>query len=115
MYTCPVVRSNSKIDVLKYSLSGGKLNNILPLVVSIGILSLIESPTRVLLKFGTYQSKPIALCLLMNSSMISSSLLCGFIVGFMAGLGTSWFGVPCPAVVAGFLSFTHSGLLSKCL
>ena len=69
VYTHPVVRSNSKVDVLKNSLSGGQLNNILPLVVSIGSLFLIKTPTRVLQKFGTYQSKPIVPCLLMNSSM----------------------------------------------
>ena len=45
MYTRLVARSNSKVDVLKYSLSGKLLNNILPLVVSIGSLSLIKSPT----------------------------------------------------------------------
>ena len=45
VYTHLVARSNSKVDVLKYSLSGKLLNNILPLVVSIGSLSLIKSPT----------------------------------------------------------------------
>ena len=46
--TCPVLRSNSKVDVWKYSLSGGHLNSILPCVVSTGILSLINSPAQVL-------------------------------------------------------------------
>ena len=47
-YTHPVVRSNLKMDVWKYSLSGGQLNSILPCVVSIGSLFVIRSPTRVL-------------------------------------------------------------------
>ena len=48
VYTHPVLRSNSKFDVLKNSLSGGQLNNILPSVVSSRSLSFIRSPTPVL-------------------------------------------------------------------
>ena len=84
MYTHPVVRSNLKVDVRKYSLSGGQLNSILPLVVSIGSLSVIKSPTRVLQKFGTYQSRAIVPCFLMNSLMASSlDLLWDSWLGFM--------------------------------
>ena len=90
MYTFPVVRSNSKVDVWKYSLRGGQLNSILPPVVSIGSLSVIKSSTRVLLKFGTYQSRAIVPCHLMNSLMASSLALCRSMVGFMAE-----FGAPC--------------------
>ena len=96
------MRSNSKVVLQKYSLSGGQLNSISPLVVSIGSLFLIRSPTRVLLRFGTYQSKPIVPCLLMNSSMTSSSVLCRFTVGFMAGSGVSGFAVLCPVAATGF-------------
>ena len=90
MYTRPVVRSNSNVNVWKNSLSRGQLNSILPLVVSIGSLSVIKSPTRVLQKFGTYQSRAIVPFLLTNSLMASSLALCRSTVGFMAG-----FGVPC--------------------
>ena len=96
VYTSPVVRSNSKVVVWKYSLSGGQLNSILPLVVSIGSLSLIRSPTQVSLMFGTYQSRPIVPCLLTNSLMTSSSVLCRFTVEFMAGSGVSEFCYPLP-------------------
>ena len=113
--THPVVRSNSKVDVLKYSLSGGQLNSILPFVVSIWSLSLIKSPTRVLLKFGTYQSRPIVPFILMNSLMISSSVLCRSTVGFMAGFCACGFDVPCPAAATGFAPCTCSGLLTNCL
>ena len=72
VYTHPVVRSNSKFDVEKNSLSGGQLNSILPRVALMGSLFLIRIPTQVLHKSGTYQSKLIVLCLLMNSSMTMS-------------------------------------------
>ena len=103
VYTRPVVRSNSNVDVLKYSLSGGQLNSILSLVVSIRSLSLIQSPTQVLLKFGTYQSRPIVLFLLMNSLITLPSVMCISTVGFMAEFCASGFGIPCPAA-AGFVS-----------
>ena len=82
MYTCPVVRSNSKVDVWKYSLSGGQLNSILPPVVSIGSLSVIKSPTRVLTKFGTYQSRAIVPCFLDE-----------FLNGFLFGLVQIYCGI----------------------
>ena len=87
MYTHPVVRSNSNVNVWKNSLSGGQLNSILPLVVSIGSLSVIRSPTQVLQKFGTYQSRAIVPYLLTNFLMVSSLALCRSTVGFMGGLG----------------------------
>ena len=62
VYTLPVLRSNSKFDVLKNSLNGGQLNSILPFVVSIGSLSLIRLPTLVLRKSGTYQSRVMVPC-----------------------------------------------------
>ena len=92
---------------------GGQLNSILPLAVSIGSLYLINSPTRVLLKFGTYQSRPIAPCLLMNSLMSSSSVLST--VEFMTGFCVSGSVVPCPVAATGFVPCTHSGLIPNCL
>ena len=62
VYTHPVLRSNLKFDVLKNSLSGGQLNNILPSVVSSRSLSFIRSPTLVLQKSGTYQSRAMVPC-----------------------------------------------------
>ena len=90
VYTRPVLRSNSKFDVLKNSLSGGQLNNILPSVVSSGSLSFIRLPTLVLQKSGTYQSRAIVPCCHTNPLMASSLVLCSSTVGFMAG-----FGAPC--------------------
>ena len=82
VYTHPVVRSISKIDVVKNSLSWGQLNSILPLPVLTGILSLIRSLTQVLTKFGTYQSRSISLFLLTYCSMLSASVLVNLTVGF---------------------------------
>ena len=108
VYTHPIARSNLKVDVGKNAFSGGQLNSILPFVVFIGSLFLIRTPTRVLQKSGTYQSKPIALCLLTNSSITMLSVLCRSTVGFMAGSN-----VTCPVV--GFELWTLSWLLPKSL
>ena len=89
VYTFPFLRSNSKFDVLKNSLNGGQLNSIPPSVVSIWSLSLIRSPTLVLQKSGTYQSKEIMPRCQTNSLMASSLVLCRSTVGFMAGFGAS--------------------------
>ena len=97
--TRPVLRSNSKFDVLKNSLSGGQLNSILPSVVSSGSLSFIRSPTLVLHKSGTYHSRAMVPCCHTNSSMVSSLVLCNSTVGFMAG-----FAVPCS--FSGLASFS---------
>ena len=90
-YVCTfsVLRSNSKFDVLKNSLSGGQLNSILPCGVSSGSLSFIRSPTLVLHKSGTYQSRAMVPCCHMNSLMASSLVLCNSTVGFIAGFGAS--------------------------
>ena len=85
VYTFPVLRSNSKFDVLKNSLSGGQLNNILPSGTSSGSLSFIRSPTLVLHKSGTYQSRAMVPCCHTNSLMASSLVLCNSTVGFIAG------------------------------
>ena len=85
VYTCNVLRSNSEFDVLKNSLSGGQLNNILPYVDSSGSLSFIRSPTLVLHKSGTYQSRAMVPCCHTNSLMASSLVLCNSTVGFIAG------------------------------
>ena len=98
VYTHPVVRSTSKVDV-KNSLSCGQLNSILPLPALMGSLSLIRSLIRVLLKFGTYQSRPISLCLLMYSSMLLISVLVNSTVGFRAAICWSGFGVGWSCVV----------------
>ena len=86
VYTFPVLRSNSKFDVLKNSLNRGQLNNILPSGVSSRSLSFIRLPTLVLHKSGTYQSRAMVLCCHMNSLMASSLVLCNSTVGFMLGL-----------------------------
>ena len=99
VYTCPVLRSNSKFDVLKNLLSGGQLNNILPSVDSSGSLSFIRSPTLVLHKSGTYQSRAMVPCCHTNSLMASSLVLCNSTVGFIAG-----FGMPCSC--SGLASFS---------
>ena len=91
-----------------------QLNSILPLVISIQSLSLIKSPTRVLLKFGTYQSRPIVPFLLINSLITSLSVMYRSTVGFMAGFCASGFDVPCPAA-AGFALCTYSVLSANCL
>ena len=107
VYTFPVLRSNSKFDVLKNLLSGGQLNSILPSVVSIGSLSLIRSPTLVLQKSGTYQSRAMVPCCQTNSLMASSLVLCGSTVEFVAGFcascacsGLASFSMHCAAAMA---------------
>ena len=85
--TFPVLRSNSKFDVLKKSPSVGHPNSILPSVVSSGSLFSIRSPTLVLQKSGTYQSRAMVPCFCTNSLMVSSLVLCSSTVGFMSGLG----------------------------
>ena len=99
VYTHPVLRSNSKFDVLKNSLSGGQLNNNLPSVVSIGSLSFIRSPTLLLRRSGTYQSRAMMPCCHTNALMASSLVLCRSTVWFMAG-----FGAPCNC--SGLASFS---------
>ena len=69
VYTSPVLRSNSKLDVLKNSLSVGQLNRILPSVVSSGSLCSIRSPTLVLQKSGIYQSRAMVPLFRTNSLM----------------------------------------------
>ena len=86
----PVLRSNSKFDVLKNLLSGGQQNSILPSVVSRGSLSFIRSPTLLLYKSGTYQLRAMVPCCRTYSSMPTSLVLCNSTVGFMVG-----FGAPC--------------------
>ena len=66
-------------------------------------------------RFGTYQSRPIAPCLLVNSLMTLSSVLCRSTVGFMAGFVAPGFNVPCPVAATGFVPCTCSGLLTNCL
>ena len=83
--TLPVLRFNSKFDVLKNSLSAGLLNSILPSVVSSLSLFFIRSPTLVLQRSGTYQSRLMVPCCHMNSSMASSLVLCSSTGGFIAG------------------------------
>ena len=83
--TLPVLRFNSKFDVLKNSLSAGLLNSILPSMVSSWSLFFIRSPTLVLQRSGTYQSRLMVLCCHTNSSMASSLVLCSSTVGFIAG------------------------------
>ena len=89
VYTFPVLRFNLKFDVLKNSLSGGQLNNILPSGVSSRSLSFIRSPTLVLHKSATYQSRAMVPCCHMNSLMASSLVLYNSTVGFIAGFGAS--------------------------
>ena len=83
--TSPVLRFNSKFDVLKNSLSAGLLNSILPSMVSSWSLFFIRSPTLVLQRSGTYQSRLMMPCCHTNSSMVSSLVLCSSTVGFIAG------------------------------
>ena len=81
--TSPVWRFSSKFDVLKNSLSAGLLNSILPSVVSSWSLFSIRSPTLVLQRSGTYQSRLMVPCCHTNSLMASSLVLCSSIAGFM--------------------------------
>ena len=97
--THPVLRSSSKFDVLKNSPSVGHPNSILPSVVSSGSLSFIRSPTLVLQKSGTYQSRAMVPCFHTNSLIVSSLVLCNSTVGFMTG-----FGAPCNCSVSASLS-----------
>ena len=90
---------NSKFDVLKNSLSGGQLNNILPSVDSSGSLSFIRLPTLVLHKSGTCQSRAMVPCCRTNYLMAFSLVLCNSTVGFIAG-----FGAPC--CCSGLASFS---------
>ena len=83
--TLPVLRFNSKFDVLKNSLSAGLLNSILPSMVSSWSLFFIRSPILVLQRSGTYQSRLMVPCCHTNSSMASSLVLCSSTVGFIAG------------------------------
>ena len=82
--TSPVWRFSSKFDVLKNSLSAGLLNSILPSVVSNWSLFSISSPTLVLQRSGTYQSRLMVPCCHTNSLMVSSLVLCSSIVGVVA-------------------------------
>ena len=81
----PVLRFNSKFDVLKNSLSARLQNSILPSMVSSWSLFFIRSPTLVLQRSGTYQSRVMVPCCHTNSLMASSLVLCNSIVGFIAG------------------------------
>ena len=105
VYTHPVVRSTSKVDVVKNSLNWGQLTRILVLPVLIGNLSLIMSLMRVLLKFGTYQSKAMSLNLLMYSSMLLASILINSTVRFRAAFRWSKFGVGWSVAAVGLLVF----------
>ena len=111
VYTRPVLRSNSKFDVLKKSLSAGQLNNILPSVVSSGSLSFIRSPTLVLQKSGTYQSRAMVPCFCTNSLMASSLVLCnstGIHVWVWWALQLFWIGFV-------FYALCHSSRLNACV
>ena len=90
VYTRPVLRSNSKFDVLKNSPSEGQLNSILSSVVSSGSLCSIRSPTLMLERFVAYQSRAMVPFLHMKSLTASSLVLCSSTGGFV-----SVFGCPC--------------------
>ena len=79
--TSPVWRFSSKFDVLKNSLSARLLNSILPSVVPSWSLFSIRSPTLVLQRSGTYQSRLMVPCCHTNSLMVSSLVLCSSTVG----------------------------------
>ena len=110
VYTCPVLRSNLKFDVLKNLLSVGQLNNIMTSVVSSGSLCSIRSPILVLQKSGTYQSRAMVLFFCMNSLMASSFVLCNSTVGFMSG-----FGGPCNCSISASFSMRCAMALCCCL
>ena len=95
VYTRPVLRSNSKLDVLKNSLSVGQLNRILRSVVLSGSLCSIRSPTLVLQKSGIYQSRAMVPLFRTNSLMAYSLVLCNSTVGFIPG-----FGNPCKCSIS---------------
>ena len=82
--TSPVWRFSSKFDVLKNSLSAGLLNSILPSMVPSWSLFSIRSPTLVLQRSGTYQSRLMVPCYHTNSLMVSSLVLCSSTVGVVA-------------------------------
>ena len=82
--TSPVWRFSSKFDVLKNSLSVRLLNSILPSVVPSWSLFSIRSPTLVLQRSGTYQSRLMVLCCHTNSLMVCSLVLCSSTVGVVA-------------------------------
>ena len=82
--TSPVWRFSSKFDVLKNLLSAGLLNSILPSVVPSWSLFSIRSPTLVLQRSGTYQSRLMVPCCQTNSLVVSSLVLCSSIVGVVA-------------------------------
>ena len=84
MSTSPVWRFSSKFDVLKNLLSARLLNSILPSVVRSWSLFSIRSPTLVLQRSGTYQSRLMVPCCHMNSLMVSSLVLCSSTVGVVA-------------------------------
>ena len=79
--TSPASRFSSKFDVLKNSLSARLLNSILPSVVPSWSLFSIRSPTLVLQRSGTYQSRLMVPCCHTNSLIVSSFVLCGSTVG----------------------------------
>ena len=79
--TSPVWRFSSKFDVLKNSLSVGLVNSILPSVVPSWSLFSIRSPTLVLQRSGTYQSRLMVLCCHTNSLMV---VLCSSTIGVVA-------------------------------
>ena len=82
--TSPVWRFSSKFDVLKNLLSARLLNSILPSVFPSWSLFSIRSPTLVLQRSGTYQSRLMVSCCHRNSLMVSSLVLCSSIVGVVA-------------------------------
>ena len=82
--TSPVWSFSSKFEVLKNSLSARLLNSILPSVVPSWSLFSIRSPTLVLQRSGTYQSRLMVLCCRTNSLMVSSLVLCSSTVGVVA-------------------------------
>ena len=84
MSTSPVWRFSSKFDVLKNLLSARLLNSILPSVVPSWSLFSIRSPTPVLQRSGTYQSRLMVPHRHTNSLMVSSLVLCSSTVGVVA-------------------------------
>ena len=82
--TSPVWRFSSKFDVLKNLLSAGLLNSILPSVVPSWSLFSIRSPTLVLQRSGTYQSRLMVPCCHTNSLMVFSLVLCSSTIGVVA-------------------------------
>ena len=122
-YLCPLVgrgmwtllsvlRFNSKFDVLKNSLSAGLQNSILPSMVLSWSLFFIRSPTLVLQRSGTYQSRVMVPCCHMNSSMASFLVLCSSTVGFIAGSAALW-----QLLQVGFVvhPLCHSSCLNACV